>query len=101
MPVTETSMTAFKKINLGQRQIAVHLALKTLTRATDLEIAEYLGKPINEITPRRNELVKLGYAKENGRKVNPSGNTAKAWTYTTPEAERILKFMSEAGDCEG
>lgn len=101
MPVTETSKAAFKKVKLGPKQIAVYTALKTLGRATDLEISKYLGKPINETVPRRNELRKLSYVKESGRKVNPSGNTAKAWVATDPVAERVLRIMTEAGDCEG
>lgn len=60
--VTDTSRAAFNEVKpeLGDRQ---QLVLNTIKRAkrpvNDQEIADFLRKPINTITPRRNELVSL------------------------------------------
>lgn len=108
MPVALTSKLAFKKINkkLGNNQMAVYRALKKLGHATDLEISDYLGKPINEVTPRRNELVDYGYVKEDGRRYNRTGNSAKAWVAVNPNFEKIVKIIKgetdsfrEVADC--
>ena len=107
MSVASTSLLAYKKINkkLGSKQMAVYRALKKLGDATDLEIADYLGLEINTITPRRHELVDYGYVKESGRKMNRTGNTAKAWVAVNPNFEKIIKLIkgetekAEVVDC--
>jgi len=43
---------------LGNRQLEVLKAIDKIEPCSDLDIAEYLKKPINTIVPRRNELVK-------------------------------------------
>lgn len=94
MAVAQTSKEAFKKVKLGHMQMNVYRALKKLKRATDLEISDYMGQPINEITPRRNELVAYGYVKEDGRSFNRTGNTAKAWVTVNPAFERIKRIIN-------
>lgn len=60
--VTETSLLAYEEVlkNLGSRQQEVYFAIKTLKEADNLSISKYLNIPINSITPRVNELRKLG-----------------------------------------
>lgn len=107
MAVASTSIAAFKKINrkLGPKQMVVYRALKRLGEATDLELADHLGEPINEITPRRNELVHYGYVKESGRRYNRTGNSAKAWVAVNPNFEKIIRIIksetekAEVVDC--
>lgn len=75
----ETSILAYVGIleTIGNRQLEVIKAINEIQPCSDLDIAEHLRKPINTITPRRNELVKLGLvygvyvgiSKQTGRKV--------------------------------
>lgn len=76
-----TSLDAFDGIkkDLGKRQADVLRAIKVLGKPTNLEIANFLGKPINSITPRTNELVKKFYVTDCGIKISPSGRPAMMW----------------------
>ena len=58
----DTSMLSWYKVmeNLGDRQMMVYRALKELKTANNNMIAEHLGIPINQITPRCLELRKMG-----------------------------------------
>lgn len=48
---------------------------------TNTEASTVIGLPINQITPRTNELVKLGRLKDAGRKkCSITGRTAIVWT---------------------
>ena len=78
--IANTSREAYKSLkDLGDKQRVVYEAIKVLGRATDLEVANYLGKPINTITNRRGELLKYDMVAQSGHKTNPSGNKAMAW----------------------
>ena len=57
-----TSLDAFNEIKpeLGDRQKMVLYGIKQLGCPTNLELSKYLNIPINQITPRTNELVKYG-----------------------------------------
>ena len=61
MGIRDTSIAAYMAIKptLGYRQEEVLTALKQLGSATNLEISRFLDIPINQITPRTNELVKM------------------------------------------
>jgi predicted transcriptional regulator len=61
-PVRKTSLLAFAHAleTLGKRQLEVLKTVDKIEPCSDLDIAECLDKPINTITPRRNELVKKG-----------------------------------------
>ena len=68
----QTSIQAFYqeiKPTLGQRQEQVFKAIKSLKGATNTEIARHLNKPINTITPRTNELVKMKQVYEKERRL--------------------------------
>lgn len=64
----QTSLEAFTNLlqsgKIGERQILVYNTIKKFPCSTDKEISKILGLPINSITPRRNELVKIGLVSE-------------------------------------
>lgn len=82
--VTDTSRRAYETVKprLGAKQAQV---LEVIRRAgdhgvTDEEISKALGWGINRVTPRRNELVKLGLVVDGGQeRPNDSGSSATVW----------------------
>jgi hypothetical protein len=60
--ITDTSLEAFEKIlpKINDRQELILRLLKDLEPRTDAMITQDLGLKINQVTPRRNELVKKG-----------------------------------------
>ena len=63
--------------NLSDRQQQIIDALKYIGNFTNKELSEFLEWDINRITPRVNELVKLGIICEKGkRKCKYTGRTA-------------------------
>lgn len=90
--IQSTSQEAYDKIidKLGHRQMQVFHALQFIEPACNKKIASYLEMPINEITPRVNELrykgvVKLAYKGEY------DGHKAIHWRTVEPRIEKILK----------
>jgi predicted transcriptional regulator len=81
--VQETSACAFLTEilpTLGQRQKAIYDNLVQHGPSTNLEVAYRLPRAINTITPRMNELVKLGVVHEVGRRpCRHSGRMAIVW----------------------
>ena len=82
--IQQTSIDAFRQIKkdgtLGNKQRVVFEAFKKYGAVTNLEIATWEKIPINQVTPRTNELVKMGYvAESHKRKCSISGRTAIAW----------------------
>lgn len=83
----DTSLDAFSEIRreLGPRHKAVldtinHIINTKNTYPTNLEISKFLGIPINSITPRTNELAKLGKIWNNGKRTcKVSGRMAYTW----------------------
>ncbi len=78
----QTSLQAYKSIKpgLNYRQEMVLDAFERLGALTNLEISCALGLPINQVTPRTNELVKKGLLFETGkRKCSVSGRNAIVW----------------------
>ncbi|HEY0089695.1 MAG TPA: hypothetical protein VGB37_12685 [Candidatus Lokiarchaeia archaeon] len=75
-PVRATSLMAYAYVleNLGQRQLEVLKAINKIEPCSDLDIAEYLNKPINTIVPRRNELVKKGLVLESSVGISKQTN---------------------------
>jgi len=66
----QTSIMAFESIQeaLGKKQRMVLDAISSMYCPNNREIAEYLGVPINTVTPRVNELVKKGIVFDAGLK---------------------------------
>lgn len=78
----------FKNVypNLGHRQAVVLHHLRNASVAlTNAEIAAALVRPINEITPRTNELRKIGLVIDAGRReCRITGNSAHQWIAKYP-----------------
>lgn len=81
--IQETSKTVYFneiKPNLGERQKAIYNALNGYQGLTNTELASLINWPINTVTPRVNELVKLGLVEEvEKRKCRATGRRAIAW----------------------
>lgn len=63
----QTSLLAYwslKEDDLGQRQKTVFDVIAKYGPMSNLDVAEYLGLPINSITPRTLELRQKGVVKE-------------------------------------
>lgn len=88
--VQETSIETYHdevKPTLGARHKRVMEALATRADFTNLELATYLGWPINTATPRVFELREMGLVVESSKRLDAgSGRKAIAWRLaTTPE----------------
>lgn len=81
--VQQTSIYSFineVKPTLGERQRIVYEVLKTGNNFTNQEVADYLGFQINTVTPRMNELVKIGVVQlSEKRKCKQTGRNCCAW----------------------
>ena len=81
--VQETSLDAFSELQKGklsEKRQEVLNGFEQLKTATNLEVSDLIKIPINSVTPRTNELVKLGVLVKMGlRKCSISGNTAIVW----------------------
>lgn len=78
----DTSRMAYHDIQpkIGDRQNKVLGVIELHGPMTNSEIAQVLGWPINTVTPRTNELVKLGVlAIYDRRHCNVTGRTAIVW----------------------
>jgi hypothetical protein len=82
MGMRSTSLDAYNEVkpSLGERQRQVYDAIKYLGCPTNLEISVFTKKPINQITPRTNELVKMGYVMVcEKRECSVSKKTVLSW----------------------
>ena len=82
MQVRQTSIEGYSRIKkeLGKRQQEVYDGFLGNGTCTNLEVSRLLGIPINQITPRTNELVKLGLITEvEKRTCGVSGRKAISW----------------------
>lgn len=78
----ETSLKAFADIKptIGERQKAVLGVIQKYGDLNNNEIAAILELPINRITPRTNELVKMNYLTNKGRRKCPlTGKPSIIW----------------------
>lgn len=93
MPATETSKASYRKLNdLGDKQREVYDALKQIGPATDRELTEHLNWEINQLLPRRGELVDFGFIKKSGEKWNPATKrSVTLWAATDPLADRAVQ----------
>lgn len=82
MSVRDTSIISFIQVkkNIGVKQTQILSAVRHLGEPTNLEMSTFLGWPINQITPRTNELVKKGLLAEAGKRpCHVSGRLALTW----------------------
>lgn len=79
----QTSLEAYREARhrLGEKQDAVLRAVRSLGQATDKDLAGFLLWPINQVTPRRGELARMGLVTERAVVVQ-DGRRATAWTTT-------------------
>lgn len=87
-----TSKEAYDKIvsELGNRQYEVYTLLKEIEPACNKEIADKLRLPINEITPRTNELRYKGVVEE-AYKADYNGRKVIYWRTVNPAIKKIIK----------
>lgn len=89
MTVTQTSLASFKAVlpHLNDKQNVMLEAFKKANcRITDRDLAKFLGWSINTVTPRRGELLKLGYIEEAGLTFDYETNR-RAMTWRLKRAE--------------
>jgi hypothetical protein len=77
--IQQTSLYSYAMLvsepqELSRRQTAVYEAIKILGTTTDKRISQFLHWPINTVTPRRGELVKLGVVQKCGATMNEATN---------------------------
>lgn len=75
----QTSLISYVQLNLdvevlGKRQQDVYTFICSHPGCSDREIVRGLGLPINCITGRRNELIKMGFVKQQGVKYDAETN---------------------------
>lgn len=79
----QTSLETYFKIvadgTLNKRQMQVYDALMQHGPSTDRELSDYTSLPINQITPRRGELVADGYVVKRGETLQENGHRATLW----------------------
>lgn len=78
----ETSLESFSNIQkeLGTRQKIVYSGFARFGILTNLEISKCLNIPINQITPRTNELVNMGYLAPHSKRIcSISGRRSICW----------------------
>jgi len=64
-------MELIQNKELGERQKTVYRVFKRFGAMTNLQVSRKLLLPINSITPRTNELVKMGLIEEKRRDLCP------------------------------
>lgn len=77
--------------SLPERRREVFYALRSLGKACNMDIAEYLNLPINRVTPRVNELVKIGVVVESHRAINPKTDKRVIYWKVKEREERIIQ----------
>jgi predicted transcriptional regulator len=93
MSYQPTSRLAYEKVkpHLTESQLEVLTAIQTKTDQTNAELAEFMGRRINQITPRTGELEKLGKIRVIRRRpCRITGNEARAWEPTEPAEQLSL-----------
>ena len=78
----DTSLDAWNSVRqtLGVRQRAVLDVIKYLKDPTNSEISQYIGLPINCVTPRVNELRSKGLVGDGGKRIcKVTGKEVHCW----------------------
>ena len=86
MTVADTSLMAYDKVleSLGQRQRVILNGLKKYGPTTNKELSKCLGIEINKVTPRVQELRKLGMVQLSGNR-RVEGFMSKVWEAVYPK----------------
>lgn len=96
MAVAETSRKAYNSIrDLGDKQYQVHQTIGEMGIASNQDIADRLGWPINQVTGRVNELAKYGFIEVHGLAMGRFGSTVKTWHCVNPNDRKLKEMASE------
>ena len=80
----QTSLDAYQKLEkLAEKRRKVFDAIDFLGEACNLDVAYHLQWSINRVTPRTNELVKMGLVKESKRAITPRTDRKVIYWKTT------------------
>ena len=94
--IAETSREAFYNLkHLGTRQQQVYDAVQALGCASNDMIVQHAGLPINVVTARVNELVKMGYLGLEKIARNTLGNRAKFWSVRELNDKQLKEVANE------
>jgi DNA-binding MarR family transcriptional regulator len=79
--IQQTTLEAWNSIqaNMNKRQAEVYAAIRVMGGATNLQVSRFLGLPINSVTPRVQELRKLGEIQEGEIVIQETGRSAIRW----------------------
>lgn len=92
--IRDTSREGLRSVlpSIGSRQLRVLADLVEHGPATNTELSNRLDSPINTITPRTNELVAKGLAREKERRsCTITGRKAIVWEATESAPNQILE----------
>lgn len=97
--VAQTSIEAYRSLKgLGEKQRIVHEALGELGVASNQDVADALGWPINRVTGRMKELRDYGFVAVHGLKTNQYGNSVKTWCVVDPNDKKLIDITSDPAD---
>ena len=90
----QTSLPAYHeaKEGLNDKQQKVYTAINEIGICNDRMITEYLGWPINTVTPRRGELLTLGKIRELKKDKDPLTNRTTSWWVVTKIIQQAKLF---------
>lgn len=79
--IQRTSLDAIPTLfDRVKRQTEVYNYLKEVGEACNTQISQELGWEINRVTPRVNELAKMGKVREHHRALGPTGRKVIFWS---------------------
>ena len=88
--IQQTSRQAYYSLkDLGARQYIVLKTIQLSNSICNLDIAKLLVIPINQVTPRTNELVKEGLVEESHKDIGPTGRRVIFWKLSE-EGEKLF-----------
>ena len=94
MGIRSTSREAYHNLdNLARRQRDVLLAIYDRQPICNLDLSKNMDKPINQITPRTNELVAAGLVEESHRGISSTGRRAIFWQVTDSGHDLIGRLI--------
>jgi hypothetical protein len=96
MTLAQTSLLAYRTLTkLGDKQEQVFEAIKEMGKASNEQIADYLGWPINRVTGRTNELANFDLVKVDGLTIGKSGKSAKTWVVVDLNDRKLREVAKE------
>lgn len=97
MTVAETSRDAFEGIkqSLGNKQQIVYDTIKEMGTATNEMLSDELNWPINQVTPRVNELCRFEMVAVIGLHPNRSGVSAKLFAVADINDRKLKEITND------